>query len=372
MKFFSLIPNDLNIDFVGLRKISYILSVLIILVGVISVVYRGGFRYGIDFAGGAIVQVRFEKQLDAETIKASLADATDPGFTVQSFGAPGDNSWLIRIPSSDSHSSDNIRQAVTASFSKHLPDSGPTLERLEVVGPKVGADLRGKALEAMFYSILLMAIYISGRFEQKWAVGIVITVVLCGGLYTLSRLGLSLGWLVLAAMLITIGLCIWLRLTFALGAIVSILHDVLITVGLLSLMDKEFDLTTIAALLTLVGYSLNDTIIVFDRIRENIRNNTRDRTRLGLGEIINHSINQTLSRTILTSGTTMLVLVALLVYGGDMIHDFALVMFMGVFIGTASSIFVASPVLLALGTPTELPDDTSKPKTVVYDDGAQV
>lgn len=372
MKFFSLIPNDLNIDFVGLRKVSYILSVLIILVGVASIVYRGGLRYGIDFAGGAIVQVRFEKSLSAETIKASLAEAADPGFTVQSFGAPGDNTWLIRIPSSDSHSSDNIRVAVTEAFKTHLPDSNPTLERLEVVGPKVGADLRGKALEAMFYSILLMAIYISGRFEQKWLVGIALTVVLCGGLYTLSKLGLSLGWLVLAAMITTIVLCIWLRLTFALGAIISLLHDVLITVGLLSLIGMEFDLTTIAALLTLVGFSLNDTIIVFDRIRENIRNNTRDKTHFGLAEIINHSINQTLSRTILTSGTTMLVLVALLVYGGDMIHDFALVMFMGVFIGTASSIFVASPVLLAFGTSPELPDDTAKPKAVVYDDGAQV
>ena len=148
---------------------------------------------------------------------------------------------------------------------------------------------------------------------------------------------------VLFAVIVTMLLCWKFKLIFALGAIVSILHDVLITVGLFSILDKEFDLTIIAALLTLVGYSLNDTIIVYDRIRENLRNDSVS----PFADIINRSINQTLSRTVLTSGTTLLVIVALLIWGGGIIFDFSLVMFIGVIVGTASSIFVASPVLLA-------------------------
>ena len=161
----------------------------------------------------------------------------------------------------------------------------------------------------------------------------------------LTWLGLGKEYLVGAALLVTIGLCWKFRLIFALGSIVSILHDVLITVGLFALMGKEFDLTIIAALLTVVGYSLNDTIIVYDRIRENLHHDRHT----SLANIINHSINQTLSRTILTSGTTMLVILCLLIWGGGIIHDFALVMFIGVFVGTLSSMFVASPVLLAFG-----------------------
>ncbi|SHN60024.1 protein translocase subunit SecF [Desulfovibrio litoralis] len=372
MKFFSLVPNNLNIDFVRLRRISYFISGFILLIGIISLVYNGGLRYGIDFAGGAIAQVKLDKSVDAEAIKAALKGSAPEGFTVQSFGAKEDNTWLIRIPSFQNEDSNKVRQNITNAFASKFADAHPILERLEVVGPKVGADLRAKALEAMFYSILFMAVYISGRFEQKWAIAALLTVSLSAVLYILAQFNVSISWLVLFALLITIGLCVKLRLTFALGAIVSILHDILITVGLLSILGVEFDLTTIAALLTLVGYSLNDTIIVFDRIRENIRENTYNKVKLNLEEIINKSVNQTLSRTILTSATTLLVLSALLIYGGSLIFDFALVMFMGVFIGTASSIFVASPVLLALGTATVLPDENENNKPVVYEDGSQV
>jgi preprotein translocase subunit SecF len=169
--------------------------------------------------------------------------------------------------------------------------------------------------------------------------------VLAGGMYVLEWTGLGKAVLVLASMVLTVVLCCRLKLIYALGAIVSILHDVFITVGIFVLLGKEFDLTIIAALLTVVGYSLNDTIIVYDRIRENLHASKGDK----LSDIINHSINQTLSRTVLTSGTTLIVIVSLLVFGGGIIYDFSLVMFIGVFVGTASSMFVASPILLLFG-----------------------
>lgn len=336
-----LIRNDLNIDFVGLRKISYIVSLLFLLAGLASLVIKGGPLYGIDFAGGATVQIKFEKPIADEALKKSLEGAALPGLVVQQFGTDG-TSYLLRI-STVEETSEGITKSVTDSLDQSLDGAQYTIQRLEMVGPKVGADLRANAMEAMFFAVLLIAFYVSGRFEYRWLVAGGIAAALGGVMFGLGALGINKILLVFAAILVTIVLCRMFRLIFALGAIVSILHDVLITVGLFSIMDKEFDLTIIAALLTLVGYSLNDTIIVYDRIRENLRNDAVT----PFSEIINRSINQTLSRTILTSGTTLLVIGALLIWGGGMIFDFALVMLIGVIVGTASSIFVASPVLLA-------------------------
>jgi preprotein translocase subunit SecF len=170
-------------------------------------------------------------------------------------------------------------------------------------------------------------------------------VALAGGVYAVSLFGLSMGWLVCAALAITVLVCRRLKLDFALGAVIGLLHDVFITLGLLSLMNREIDLNVVAALLTLIGYSLNDTIIVYDRIRENLRaDGKRD-----LAGIINDSLNQTLSRTVLTSGTTFMAVLALFLLGGGVIYDFALTMLMGVVIGTLSSMYVAAPVLLIFG-----------------------
>lgn len=338
-----LIPNNLNFDFVGMRKISYILSVVIILVGAASLVIKGGPNYGIDFAGGATVQIKFAQPISDETLKKSLEGAALPGLVVQRFGTDG-TSYLLRI-SVVEESAAGISAAVKTTLNERLPDIQFEIQRLEMVGPKVGADLRSKALEAMYYSVLLIAIYISGRFEYRWMSAAIMAIVLGGGMYGLSALGFDKSYLVFFIVLATILMCWRLKLIFALGAIVSILHDVLITVGIFSLLNKEFDLTIIAALMTVVGYSLNDTIIVYDRIRENLRNNTD----LPLSVIINRSINQTLSRTVLTSGTTLMVITSMLIWGGGIIHDFSLVMFIGVVVGTASSMFVASPVLLAFG-----------------------
>jgi protein-export membrane protein SecF len=352
-----LIRNDLNIDFVGLRKIAYAISIILILMGIASLVVKGGPRYGIDFAGGATIQIKLAQPITDEDLKKNLAGSGLPDLVVQQFGK--DNiDYLLRISVGDETSSGiegQVRQALDAS----LGGAQYEIQRTEMVGPKVGADLRGKAVEAIYYSILLIAFYISGRFEYRWLTAGIIAAVLGGTMFGIEYVCGLFGlpepnkvWLTFAAITITIILCWRFGLIFALGAIISMLHDVLITVGLFSLMDKEFDLTIIAALLTLVGYSLNDTIVVYDRIRENL---SRD-TVTPLSTILNQSINQTLSRTVLTSGTTLFVVVALMIWGGGIIYDFALVMFMGIIIGTLSSIFVASPVLLAFSNSIERED----------------
>lgn len=336
----NLLPANLNIDFVGLRKISYAVSALLILAGVISLAAKGGPRYGIDFAGGGTIQIKFERPLTDEYVKNALKGTDLPGLAVQQFGQDG-TTYLLRVSALEEGPSGTGEQ-VKKTLNESLGDLSYEIQRLEMVGPKVGANLRTQALEAMYYAILLMAIYISGRFEQRWLTAGLIACVLGGTMFALGALGLNKLYLVPGAVALTLILCWRFKLVFALGAMVSMLHDVLITVGIFSFLDKEVDLTIIAALLTMVGYSLNDTIIVYDRIRENLRNDTES----SLDKVINRSINQTLSRTILTSGTTLLVIVALLILGGGIIFDFALIMFIGVLIGTASSIFVASPVLL--------------------------
>ena len=339
-----LIPHTLHINFVGMRKISYMVSLILLLAGAASLIIKGGPRYGIDFAGGAIVQVKFDTPVTEGDIKNALGENNLPGLVVQSYGSGSDHAYLIRVSSPDQDLS-AIRSKIETAFKEKLPGSNVELQRTEFVGPKVGADLRSKAVEAMYFATLLIAIYMSGRFEQRWLVAVIMAGALAGGMYLLELIGLGKAILVLAATLLTLVLCWKLRLIFALGAVACILHDLLVTIGLFSIMDKEFDLTIIAALLTVIGYSLNDTIIVYDRIRENLHIMRGER----LAVIINKSINQTLSRTVLTAGTTLLVVVALLVWGGGTIHDFSLVMFIGILIGTASSIFVASPILLFFG-----------------------
>lgn len=344
---FAFIKHDTNIDFVGMRRWAYVLSVLAILVGFASLWMSGGPRYGIDFAGGAIVQVHFDRDVEDEAIKKSLAATDLPGVSVQRFGE-GARDYMIRVSHSEA-TSEQLRVMVTKGLTDALKDTKFTIERLEMVGPKVGADLRSKAIEAMYYAVLLIAVYISGRFEQRWMAAAIMSGALWGGMYLLEIMGLGKEWMVFGALILTVVLCWKLKLNFALGAIVGLMHDVLISIGLLSLLGKEFDLNIIAALLTLVGYSLNDTIIVYDRIRETLRARPDD----NFANIINRSINQTLSRTILTSGTTLVVTLALFLLGGGVIHDFALTMLIGIFIGTLSSIFVSSPVLLAFGDPQQ-------------------
>lgn len=348
---FQIIKPNTNFDFIGVRRIAYLISFAIILAGLGSLLVKGGPQYGIDFAGGMIVQVKFDRQVEVGQIKDALGGTDLPGLVVQRFGQEKDNEFLIRTSTADIPS-ETVRQRISDAISSNLPGQQFEVQRLEMVGPKVGADLRTKALEALFYAILLIAIYISGRFEQRWFAALAMAGGLATGIYVLKLLGVPMNWLILAAMLITIGLCWFLKLSFAMGAIISLGHDVLITVGVFSVLNKEFDLTIIAALLTIIGYSLNDTIIVFDRIRENMKGRKRE----DFAEIINASINQTLSRTILTSGTTLVIILGLWIFGGGVIQDFALALLIGIGIGTFSSIFVASPILLSFGPGSSLDD----------------
>ncbi len=340
---FAFIKSTTNIDFVGKRNIAYIVSVIFILLGFGHMLFAGGPKLGIDFAGGVIVQVKFAQDVEDNVLKQSLDIPELPGISTQRFGE-GNKDYLLRFSTVDANAV-QLRENVEKALAKAFPNNAVVIERLEQVGPKVGADLTNKALEAMYYAVLLIAVYISGRFEHRWMTAGLMTVALWGSMYGMGFTGLGMGYLVLVALGITVAICWKLRLNFALGAIVGLLHDVLITVGLLSILNRELDLNVVAALLTLIGYSLNDTIIVYDRVRENLHN-MQDKS---LESIVNTSVNQTLSRTILTSGTTMAAALALFVLGGGIINDFALTVLIGVVVGTFSSVYVSSAILLALG-----------------------
>lgn len=335
------VKPDININFIGKSKIAFSISLAMILISIASLVIHGGPKFGIDFAGGTLVQVKFNEPVSLKNIKSGLS-AIDLGkSSVQGFGEQSENEYLIRTDRSVMTSggfSLKVQQALESSTGK-----GVTVRRVEMVGPQVGKDLREKALFAMFYSLLFIAIYISGRFELKWLLSGVIAGVLMGAVYVLSIFNVSVPYLIAAALLVSLALFWFLGLKYAMGATVALIHDVTITVGIFSLFNKEFTLPIIAALLTIIGYSLNDTIIVFDRIRENLRKYHKNPLEI----IINRSVNETLSRTILTSLTTLVVVVALFVLGGGIIHDFAFALLVGIVVGTYSSIYVASPILLA-------------------------
>ncbi|OIN98630.1 MAG: protein-export membrane protein SecF [Desulfovibrionaceae bacterium CG1_02_65_16] len=349
---FHLIKPNTNIDFIKLRYFAFALSGLMILIGAISLVSKGGPRYGIDFAGGVILQTKFEAETKVENVKKILEATNLPGLVVQQLGKAKDNEFLIRTSIGDNVSSAAVQKTVSEAFDKDLAGNKYTFKRIEMVGPKVGSDLRGKALEALYYAILLIAIYISGRFEHRWMAAGIMAAGLFAGITALQYLNAPQVWLVLGALLITLGLCFLLKLNYALGAIVALIHDVLVTIGTFSILNKEFDLTIIAALLTLIGYSLNDTIIVYDRIRETHAARTED----PLPVVINKSVNQTLSRTVLTSGLAFLAVFSLFLFGGDVIHDFALAMLIGIIVGTYSSIYVAAPIIVSL-----TPEDAHTP-----------
>ncbi len=342
----QIIKPDTRINFVGYRKIAFAFSLLLIFFGISSLWIQGGPKYGIDFAGGVVIQTKVNntQPVDAGAVSTALDAALLPGLVVQAI-LDENNEFLIRTSAVDTDT-EILRQAVLTELVTAFPEATIEIRRTEMVGPKVSSDLRTNALKAMFYAVLLIAIYISGRFEQKWMVAGLMATALFFGLYILGMFNVSMSILILCALLIAVGLCWYLKLSYALGAVVALIHDVLITVGVFSFLGKEFDLTTVAALLTIIGYSLNDTIIVFDRIRENIYSKIND----SFAETINISVNQTLSRTILTSGTTLLVVLSLAILGGGAIHDFAIALLIGVSIGTYSSIFVASPILLGFGS----------------------
>lgn len=333
-------PN-INIDFIGKRKIAYTLSAALILASIVSLILHGGPKYGIDFSGGTLIQIQFDAAADIGKIKDGLNLVGLESYSVQSFGEADAHEYLIRTDMSGI-----TEQGFSARLTQSLADATgftPEIRRVEMVGPQVGKDLREKALFAMFYALLFITIYISGRFELKWLLSAVVAVALVGAIYFFRLFDVSIPFLIFAALVVSLILFWFLELKYAMGAIVALIHDVTVTVGLFSIMGKEFTLPIIAALLTIIGYSLNDTIIIYDRIRENLKKYQKD----GMAALINKSVNETLSRTILTSLTTLVVVVALFVLGGGIIHDFAFALIIGIITGTYSTIYVASPILLA-------------------------
>ncbi|MEE4261293.1 MAG: protein translocase subunit SecF [Desulfobacteraceae bacterium] len=335
------VKPDVNVNFIGKRKIAFIVSAIMISISIGSLILHGGPRLGIDFQGGTLIQVKFPTPVKIDAIKTGLQDIDLGKSSVQKFGDLEAHEYLIRTDRSVMTS-----EGFTTDVQKSLASAtGGEVEirRVEMVGPQVGQDLREKALFAMFYALLFITIYISGRFEFKWFISGIMAAALIGAVYIFTLLNVSIPWLIVGALIVTLVLFWFLELKYAMGAIVALVHDVTITVGLFSMFDKEFTLAVIAALLTIIGYSLNDTIIVFDRIRENLRKYHKK----PLEVILNRSINETLSRTILTSMTTLFVVVTLFALGGGIIHDFAFALIVGVVVGTYSSVFVASPILLA-------------------------
>ena len=309
----QLLKQSLNIDFLGRRKIAWIISIILLLASIVSLSMRG-LNFGIDFTGGTIVEVGYSQNVELALVREALATAQFDDVIVQHFGTAKD--VLIRLPASESVKASEISNQVL----RALENTGElSMRRVEFVGPQVGDELRDDGGLAVLYALVAILIYVMLRFEFR----------------------------------------------FSLGAVAALVHDVLLTVGFFSITQAPFDLTVLAAVLAVIGYSLNDTIVVFDRIRENFRK-MRKATPI---EVINSSINQTLSRTIMTSLTTLFVLLALFFVGGEVIHSFALALLVGVLIGTYSSIYIASSLLVLLNvTAKDLFDEDKEDESEGGDD----
>jgi len=281
-----------NIDFVSARKIGYLISGTLIAISLISLLAHGGPKYGIDFAGGTLLQVRFDNPVSIEDVRSALSSVGHGTAEITSFG--GGNEVLIRVREAED-TEESTPEIAKEALRSAFPGNAIETRRQEEVGPKVGKELRRQGILAILFSMLGILIYMSWRFQFSSGT----------------------------------------------AAIVALIHDVLITLGIFSILGKEMSLPVLAAFLTIVGYSLNDTIVVFDRIRENMRVFHRET----FSTVINKSINRTLGRTVITSLTTLLAVTFLFFLGGEVIHDFAFALIIGVVIGTYSSVFVATPVL---------------------------
>jgi preprotein translocase subunit SecF len=338
----ELIKPGISLNFIGNRYKAFVISGLLLLASVCSIIWHGGLNLGVDFRGGLLLQVRLNDNPGPQSLRDILTTSGLTISSIQEFGQSGDNEYLINISSDASIDSQTISQMAVESIKAAFGQDNVQVRREEMVGPKVGQDLRQKALYAIFYSLLIIIIYISGRFEKKWFMSAAFVAILIGIIYLVSLFGVGVGALIITAVIVTLVTCYFLKFTFALGGILALIHDVIITTGVFSLLNKEITLSFVAAILTIIGYSLNDSIIVFDRIREN---NQKFR-KSDFSQVINRSINETLSRTILTSGTTLLALLSLYFLGGPVNSDFALALLIGVGVGTLSSVFIASPLLL--------------------------
>ena len=291
-----------NYPIIPLRRTMMTLSAVVILIGIGSLILHGGPNYGIDFKGGYKFIVEFTDAVDLGQVRGVVSDLGFEGSQVQDFGSPNEVLIIIEpegdLPVADDNAGGDLVQIRVAEGIRGAFADNPVVEiSQEKVGPKIGGELRIQMLWAIIYSLLGIVVYITWRFEFR----------------------------------------------FSIAAILALIHDVLITLGIFSLLDKEINLTILGALLTIVGYSLNDTIVVFDRIRENLNLRRRGDS---YETVINTSVNQTLNRTVITSMTTLIVVLILFFFGGAVIHDFAFALVVGVLVGTYSSIFIASPILV--------------------------
>ncbi len=291
--------NDLNLDFMGQRKLAVIISLSLVLISIVAIATRG-FNFGIDFTGGTLIEVRYPQSAELNEVRHTLEQAGFSGAVVQHVGSSTD--VLIRIaPRADTNSAQLSNQILSVLQTAH---SGVELRRVEFVGPQVGEDLSNDGMLAVLFALIGIFVYLLLRFEWR----------------------------------------------FSAGAVIATLHDIIITLGFFAVTGLDFDLTVVAALLAVIGYSVNDTVVVFDRIRENFR---KQRSDMPTVAVINDAINQTLSRTTITSFVTLLAVIALLLFGGDIIHSFSMTLVVGIIVGTFSSIYVASAFALMMGVSRE-------------------
>jgi preprotein translocase subunit SecF len=293
----ELIKNP-NINFLGKRKFAFAFSGILSVIGIIAIVQiaTGHANLGIDFAGGTAIQFKFEKPIALHNVRLAIESGGLKDFDLQDL--PSENKILIRVKKTEQELG-KVSDTITTILSQKLPDNKYVVDSTTVIGPKVGGRLRADAAKAVAVAVIGILIYVAFRFQFK----------------------------------------------FGVGATIATFHDVLAVLGIFYLMGKEINLILITALLTVAGYSLTDTVVVFDRIRENLKARQRE----DVENVMNSSVNEVLSRTIITSTTVLLTSIALFFFGGEVIHDFSLAMIMGVIIGTYSSIFVASPIVLVWG-----------------------
>jgi preprotein translocase subunit SecF len=292
----KILKQKTNLDFMGKRKLAFIVSLLAIVLSIGMLAVRG-LNFGLDFTGGTLIEVSFPGDADTDLVRSNLRDAGLNDAVVQTFGAASD--IVVRVPPRSAEESSAEISTIVLQALQQGVEGEVVMRRVEFVGPQVGDELAEQGILAVVYALIGIFLYVMIRFQWR----------------------------------------------FSAGAVAALVHDVIITMGVISLLQVEFDLTVVAALLAVIGYSLNDTIVVFDRIRENfprLRKSSPIR-------VINQSINEMLARTLMTSGTTLLVLVALFVFGGEIIHAFAFTLIIGIIVGTYSSIYVASAALLTLG-----------------------
>ncbi len=290
----ELIRPGTHFDFIGIRKITLCISTVVILICLGSILFHGGLKYGVDFAGGILIQIRFSKAVNISEVRTALDVIGSKEAMVQAFG--GENEFLIRVEKS-SEDLEAVSKTIQTSLQEQFKGKALEIRRAEVVGPKVGKDLKKKALWAVGLSLVAILIYVAFRFHE---------------------------------------------ISYGLGGIISLFHDVIVVYGAISIAGIEYSLNVMAVILTIVGFSINDTIVIFDRVRENIKKMRKE----NLETIFNESINECLGRTILTNGTVMIVVLILFFFGGPVIHDFTTALIVGMITGTYSTVYIASPVVI--------------------------